>query len=46
MIAALALHLMDKWSLDPTPAYVAAWTVVLCLGGMIFRIVYLIINGG
>lgn len=46
MIAGLALILMDKWALDPTPAYVAAWAAMACAVGLLSGLVYLIINGG
>lgn len=46
MIAALAWVLMDKWALDTTPAYAAAWAVVLGGAGLLAGFVYLIINGG
>lgn len=46
MISALAWVLMDKWALDPKPAYLAAWAVVLCAAALLFGVVNLIINGG
>lgn len=45
-VKALAWVLMDWWSLDPTPAYFAAWSVVLAVAGFLGGIVYLVINGG
>lgn len=46
MISGLAWVLMDKWALDPTPAYCAAWAVVFGGSGLLAGFVYLIINGG
>jgi hypothetical protein len=46
MISGLAWVLMDKWTLDPAPAYAAAWAVVLAGAGLLVGFVYLIINGG
>ncbi|HWW56346.1 MAG TPA: hypothetical protein VN047_05590 [Sphingopyxis sp.] len=46
MIAGLALVLMDEWTLDATPAYAAAWAIVLGGAGLLGGFIYLIINGG
>ncbi len=45
MISALALHLMEKWALDPMPAYAAAWAVILCVAGLLFGLANLIFGG-
>lgn len=46
MISGLAWVLMDKWALDPTPAYFAAWAVITCAAGLLCGLVYLVVNGG
>jgi hypothetical protein len=46
IVSALALILMDKRAMDPTPAYVAAWAITLAVSGLFLGLVYLIVNGG